>query len=34
MDYVALNPGSPTRTDFVRGGVEKGARKRFQFSKR
>ena len=31
MDYVALNPGSPTRTDFVRGGVEKGARKRFQF---
>jgi hypothetical protein len=34
MDYVGLNPGSPTRTNFVRGGVEKGARKRFQFSKR
>ncbi len=34
MNCVALNPGSPTRTGFVRGGVEKGARKRFQFSKR
>jgi hypothetical protein len=34
MNNVTLNPGSPTRTGFVCGGVEMGARKRFQFSKR
>jgi hypothetical protein len=34
MNNVAFNPGSPTRTVLVRGGVEMRARKRFQFSKR
>ena len=34
MNNVILNPGSPTRTGFVCDGAEKGARKRFQFSKR
>ena len=34
MHNVTFNPGSPTRTVLVRGGVEMRARKHFQFSKR
>jgi hypothetical protein len=34
MNSVAFNPGSPTHTVLVCGGVEMRARKHFQFSKR
>jgi hypothetical protein len=34
MHRDAHNSGSPARNGFLRDGVEMGARKRFQFSKR